>query len=499
MALSRTNRPAAALPTGARPQARPRTKEHWSSLVRTLALVTLIPAVRIGLIPVADTEINGVVLLLGAYVILGLFGPRWLPVLRRADVLVVLDVAVITLVVTISNGLGSPFLYLYYLVILEAAVRLNVRQALAASGAIAGMVVLLWVRAGPGGVLENPVFKLGLFNGGGFFLAMFLGTLVQEHRFAEDVASAYETTLEGWSRALDLRDQETEGHAERVAEMAVRLARALGVPASALVHIRQGALLHDIGKMAIPDSILLKPGPLTDEEWEIMRRHPGYAYELLSPIPYLRPALEIPYCHHERWDGTGYPRGLRGEEIPLAARIFAVVDVWDALRSDRPYRPAWPEDRVREHLRAEAGRQFDPRVAEAFLGMLGAGARAVPQAARPADQEGTPAPGSPRRAARSQDPVLREDLANACAASQDLAHGVLARDLLERQPDHIILDGPRNDETSVVVGNDQVAIVHEDSPQLDGHPNGRDIAASARVRWGETDRKDGELHGDDAP
>lgn len=182
-----------------------------------------------------------------------------------------------------------------------------------------------------------------------------------------ELALAYDTTLEGWARALELRDIETAGHTVRVTEATLRLARAMGVNDRELVHVRRGALLHDIGKMGIPDSILLKPGPLTHDEWAIMRRHPEYAFELLSPIPFLRPALDIPYCHHERWDGRGYPRGLRGEQIPLAARIFAVCDVWDALRSDRPYRPAWPEERVRQHLAAEAGKHFDPRVVEAFL------------------------------------------------------------------------------------------------------------------------------------
>ena len=178
---------------------------------------------------------------------------------------------------------------------------------------------------------------------------------------------AYDTTLEGWSQALDLRDEETEGHTQRVTEMALRLARRMGVSDGDLLHIRRGALLHDIGKMGIPDAILLKPGPLTDEEWEIMRKHPVYAYELLSPIAFLRPALDIPYCHHEKWDGTGYPRGLKGEQIPLAARIFAVVDVWDALRSDRPYRKAWPADKVRAYIRSLAGSHFDPKVVEAYL------------------------------------------------------------------------------------------------------------------------------------
>ena len=147
----------------------------------------------------------------------------------------------------------------------------------------------------------------------------------------------------------------------------MNLARAAGLLEDELPHIRRGVLLHDIGKMGIPDSILLKPYQLNAEEWEIMHQHPKFAYELLSPIEYLRPALDIPYCHHEKWDGTGYPRGLKGEQIPLAARLFAVVDVWDALRSDRPYRKAWAEETVREHIRSLAGIQFDPHAVELFF------------------------------------------------------------------------------------------------------------------------------------
>ena len=182
-----------------------------------------------------------------------------------------------------------------------------------------------------------------------------------------ELALAYDTTLEGWARALELRDIETEGHSRRVPAMTLRLARAVGMSEAELVHVRRGALLHDIGKMGIPDFILLKPGPLTTEEQAIMSRHPVYAYEMLLPVDYLRPALDIPYCHHEKWDGTGYPRRLKGEQIPLTARLFTIVDVWDALRSDRPYRPAWSEDEVREYIRSMAGSHFDPEVAELFL------------------------------------------------------------------------------------------------------------------------------------
>jgi HD-GYP domain-containing protein (c-di-GMP phosphodiesterase class II)/HAMP domain-containing protein len=186
-----------------------------------------------------------------------------------------------------------------------------------------------------------------------------------------ELARAYDTTLEGWSRALDLRDKETEGHTERVTDLTVRLARAMGMSEDQLVHVRRGALLHDIGKMGVPDAILFKPGPLTDEEWKHMRQHPAHARDLLRPIAYLRPALAIPYAHHEKWDGTGYPEGLRGEQIPLEARIFAVVDVWDAVTSDRPYRPAWSKGQALNNIREQTGRHFDPRVAEEFVKLVG--------------------------------------------------------------------------------------------------------------------------------
>ena len=181
------------------------------------------------------------------------------------------------------------------------------------------------------------------------------------------LARAYDTTIEGWSRALDLRDKETEGHSERVTDLTLRLGRAMGLTETDLVHVRRGALLHDIGKMGIPDQILLKPGPLNDDEWALMRKHPLLAYELLTPIAHLRAAVDIPYCHHEKWDGSGYPRGLKAAEIPLAARIFALADVWDALLSDRPYRPALSREQALACVRDESGRHFDPRLAEVFL------------------------------------------------------------------------------------------------------------------------------------
>jgi len=182
-----------------------------------------------------------------------------------------------------------------------------------------------------------------------------------------DLQIAYDSTLEGWSKALDLRDRETEGHSFRVTEATMTLARLMNIPNDQIIHMRRGALLHDIGKMGIPDAILLKPGGLNDEEWIIMKMHPVYAYELLSPIQFLRPAIDIPYCHHEKWDGSGYPRGLKGEQIPLSARIFAVVDVWDALRSDRPYRAAWDDAKVRGHIAQGSGSHFDPAIVKTFL------------------------------------------------------------------------------------------------------------------------------------
>lgn len=189
-------------------------------------------------------------------------------------------------------------------------------------------------------------------------------------RANQELTQAYDITLEGWVNALDLRDKETEEHTRRVTSLTIDLAKAMGMSENLLIHVQRGALLHDIGKIAIPDSILLKPGPLTPEEWRIMRLHPEYAYQLLSPIEYLHQAMEIPYCHHEHWDGSGYPRGLKSEAIPLAARIFAVIDVWDALISDRPYRKRWEPEAALEYIRQQSGAYFDPAVVEAFLELV---------------------------------------------------------------------------------------------------------------------------------
>jgi len=182
-----------------------------------------------------------------------------------------------------------------------------------------------------------------------------------------ELAQAYDATIEGWSRALELRDNVTEGHTQRVAVLTVKLARLFGMSDAELVQVRWGALLHDIGKMGVPDAILLKEDALTEAEWVVMKRHTVFAYEMLSPIRYLRLALDIPYAHHEKWDGSGYPLGLKGEQIPLVARIFAVVDVWDALRSDRHYHTSWSVEKVREHLRSLSGTHFDPHVVKVCL------------------------------------------------------------------------------------------------------------------------------------
>lgn len=195
--------------------------------------------------------------------------------------------------------------------------------------------------------------------------------MVQDvQRANHELVQAYEGTLIGWARALELRDKETRGHSERMMDLTMRLGRRLGMDSQELEVIARGVLLHDIGKMGVPDYILHKPGPLTDEEWVIMRQHPQYAYNLLKNIPYLGGALDVAFCHHERWDGTGYPQGLRGEEIPFSARIFSIIDVWDALTHDRPYRPAWPEEEALNYIRSQSAIQFDPRVVEAFDKML---------------------------------------------------------------------------------------------------------------------------------
>ena len=207
--------------------------------------------------------------------------------------------------------------------------------------------------------------------GGQAAIAVDNATLFNElQRSNTEITSAYDATIEGWSRALDMRDHETEGHTQRVTRMTLELAQRVTIPKKDLIHIRRGATLHDIGKMGIPDRILHKPGPLTTEEWNTMRQHPQFACALLSPIDYLRPAKEIPCYHHERWDGSGYPHGLKGEEIPLSARLFAVVDVYDALTSDRPYRSAWKKSVAFNYIQEQSGNLFDPAITSTFLELV---------------------------------------------------------------------------------------------------------------------------------
>ena len=198
--------------------------------------------------------------------------------------------------------------------------------------------------------------------------------LYQERERLEQALSelkhAYDETIRGWTKAVDIRDRETEGHSQRVSTLAVELARAAGVEEDELVYVRWGSLLHDIGKLGIPDAVLHKPGPLDEAERALMDQHPVFAYQMLSPIEYLRPALDIPYCHHEQWNGSGYPRGLKGEEIPLFARVFSIVDVWDALTSDRPYRNAWSKEATRAYIHQHSGTSFDPHLVSLFWAVL---------------------------------------------------------------------------------------------------------------------------------
>ena len=208
-------------------------------------------------------------------------------------------------------------------------------------------------------------------------VANVLAASLRQRRYADALResnrrlmSAYDATIEGWAQALDLRDHETEGHSRRVMDLSVALGRMLGLDEAELMSLRRGALLHDIGKMGVPDAVLHKAGPLTDEEWAVMRTHPTLAKEMLAHIGFLGDAVEVPYCHHERWDGSGYPRGLAGTDIPLSARVFAVVDVYDALTSQRPYRAAWTPEKALEYIRQESGKQFDPAVVEAFTSLV---------------------------------------------------------------------------------------------------------------------------------
>ncbi|MBT3338461.1 MAG: HD-GYP domain-containing protein [Anaerolineae bacterium] len=186
----------------------------------------------------------------------------------------------------------------------------------------------------------------------------------------DELLSTYTATIEGLSRALELRDLETEGHTKRVSELTLRLATHMQIPEEQHIHLLQGALLHDIGKLGIPDAILLKPGSLTPQEWDVMKQHPMYAYNILAPIISLKETLDIPLYHHEHWNGSGYPFGLKGDKIPISARLFTVVDVFDALMSDRPYRSAWSHSQTLAYIREQAGELFDPQIVIKFLDLI---------------------------------------------------------------------------------------------------------------------------------
>ena len=219
----------------------------------------------------------------------------------------------------------------------------------------------------------------GIFDDeGDLLIIQSVGRDIHERKLAEqelqaahqELETAYDSTLEGWAKALEFRDKDTQDHSRSVVELTLMLAEKLGVPKPEMEHLRRGALLHDIGKMAIPNSILQKTGPLTEEEEKVMQMHPLHAHDLLAGIDFLEPAMAIPCCHHEKWDGTGYPYGMQGEEIPLHARIFSVVDVWDALLSARSYREAWTEPRAREYIEEQSGKQFDPLVVKNFFELV---------------------------------------------------------------------------------------------------------------------------------
>lgn len=281
------------------------------------------------------------------------------------------EICALALALGITYGISPQgsidYTYLLFLPLLVIAVRHGFERTVAAIVALnVGAAALVKADGAP---LDSFALQFGLMAM--TLSGLLLGAFISDRRRSrQELEASYDATIEGWSRALALRDGETSDHTQRVADWTVRLVRAHGASEEELVQVRRGALLHDIGKMGVPDAILRKPGPLTDEEWAIMRRHPTAARDLLARIEHLQPALAIPYCHHEWWDGTGYPLGLRGEEIPLAARLFAVVDTWDALSSDRPYRAKWPPVRVLAQLRAEAGSHLDPDAVRLFLELL---------------------------------------------------------------------------------------------------------------------------------
>lgn len=306
----------------------------------------------------------------------------WLPFAYRSGVKHIRMVATMTYTLLVSLAIPEPYVTQHVCVALPLPilVAMVLRGTCCMTVGVLLEYLVLLLRSHASGVYLRPesLVMVTMINGG-LILArtsmdLALRDAQEQKRHAEartaEVQAAYGETISGWSRALELRDSETQGHSQRVTALTLQLARELHIPEEQWEALRWGALLHDIGKMGVPDEILRKPGALTPEERLIIEQHPGIAYELLRPISFLKDALVIPYCHHERWDGKGYPQGLAGENIPLAARLFSIVDVWDALTSDRPYRKAWSVEKSRAYLEEQAGCAFDPALVQAFCRML---------------------------------------------------------------------------------------------------------------------------------
>jgi len=280
-----------------------------------------------------------------------------------------------------GGGIHDPGVIIYPIIIFLGSLLLGKRAAPILFLACAGSLIIIGLLEFRGilvtsnsTTIDDILVQVVLLAAEAFLVWITMENIEVSLKRAEEtevqLKESYDKTLEGWAKALEYRDRETEGHSRRVTNLCTLLAIELGLTEDELIQLHRGALLHDIGKMAIPDSILFKPGPLNEAEWELMRMHPVYAKEMLEGIPYLKDASTIPYCHHERWDGRGYPQGLMGEEIPLTSRIFTVVDHWEALNSDRPYRKAVPRDQVLCYIRDNSGVIYDPVVADTFVSLM---------------------------------------------------------------------------------------------------------------------------------
>jgi hypothetical protein len=281
-----------------------------------------------------------------------------------------------------GGGIHDPGILAFPIIIFLGSLLFGKRAAPILFLACAGSLILIglleikgFIHTPYGANLDDLLTQVVLLAAEAFLVWITMENIEISLKRAEEseiqLKESYDKTLEGWAKALEYRDRETEGHSRRVTSLCLLLANKLGLTEEESIQLHRGALLHDIGKMALPDSILFKPGPLNELEWDMMRMHPIYAKEMLEGIPYLKDAITIPYCHHERWDGNGYPQGLKGEEIPLPSRIFTVIDHWEALNSDRPYRKAVPREQVLCYIKENSGTIYDPLVAETFLNMVG--------------------------------------------------------------------------------------------------------------------------------